>query len=356
MLPGVLPAVFLFVLSLIPAAAAPTEAHRVQLTLDTSEADQVLVILATRSAGKPVEDSQWQILFATEPYKRLKVREKEIAKRFNDPSIILTDDIFKKFVLSDALSARASGLRNALDRWKRADLQAAAESVLQYLPPSAVIHAKVFPVIKPGTNSFVWEPSTNPAIFLYLDPDVSAAKFTNTVAHELHHIGLASAQAEYERRIKPLPERARAVAEWVGAFGEGLAMLAAAGGPDIDPHASSTKAERARWEHDMANFNSDLLAVNTFFLDILGGKFTSQDALEEKGSSFFGLQGPWYTVGYKMAVIVERRYGRDALIQVMLDPRRLLILYNQAAAEENAVGKEELPLWSKEVLKELEVR
>lgn len=356
MSPRVLFALVLLVFSFAPRSVVTTETNRVQLTLDASEAEQVLAILAIRSAGKPIEDTQWQRLFATVPYQRLLVREKEIAKRFNDPSIILTDDAFKKFVLSDALLARASELRDTLDRWERADLQAAAQSVLQYLPPSAVIHAKVFPMIKPGANSFVWEASTNPAIFLYLDPDVSAAKFTNTVAHELHHIGLASAQTAYEERIKSLPERPRTVAEWAGAFGEGLAMLAAAGGPDVDPHAASTQKEHARWEHDMANFNSDLLAVNAFFLDILSGKFANPDALEQKGSSFFGIQGPWYTVGYKMAVMVEKRYGRDALIQTMLDPRRLLVLYNQAAAEQNAAGKEKLPLWSEEVLEKLEVK
>jgi len=34
----------------------------------------------------------------------------------------------------------------------------------------------------------------------------------------------------------------------------------------------------------------------------------------------------------------------------MLDPRRLLVLYNQAAAERNAAGPDELPLWSAETL------
>lgn len=347
---------FLLALAFASTHAVAAEADRVQLVFDTSEADRVLAIVAAHAGGKPIEESQWQALFATEPYKRLKSRQEAIAKRFGDPSIVLTDDGFKTFVLSDTLVEHASDLRNALERWKQTDLQAEAQNVLQYLPPTAVIHAKIYPVIKPGTNSFVWEPTTNPAIFLYLDPNVSAAKFTNTVAHELHHIGLASAQAEYDERIKSLPEKARAAAEWVGAFGEGLAMLAAAGGSDVDPHAASTKEEHARWERDLANFGSDLPEVNAFFLDILAGKFATDSALEEKGGSFFGTQGPWYTVGYRMAVIVERRYGRGALIQTMLDPRRLLLLYNQAVTEQNAASKEKLPLWSEEVIKRLDAK
>jgi len=64
------------------------------------------------------------------------------------------------------------------------------------------------------------------------------------------------------------------------------------------------------------------------------------------------LQGPWYTVGYKMAVMVERRYGRAALIDCMRDPRLLLVRYNAAAQEMNARpgAGELLALWPLEVL------
>jgi hypothetical protein len=103
----------------------------------------------------------------------------------------------------------------------------------------------VCPVIKPNPNSFVWETSSNPAIFLYLNPEISRQKFGNKVAHELHHIGLDSAHPSMPRKL-PLSERRHAVAEWLGAFGEGFAMLAAAGGPDLDPQAaSSPKTKRA---------------------------------------------------------------------------------------------------------------
>jgi hypothetical protein len=335
--------------------AATAAENRVRLTLDTSEADQVLAILALRVSGQPIDDAHWQRLFATEPYQRLKQREAAIAKRFNVPENVLKDDDFKRFVLSEDLLKRGPELRATLAHWKQADLQRAGRQVLHYLPASATIRANVYPVIKPNTNSFVWDAATNPAIFLFLDPQVSEPKFENTVAHELHHIGLVSAQAEYEQRIKSLPERPRAVADAMGAFGEGLAMLAAAGGPDVDPQGTSSPQERARWEHDMANFNRDLQAVNAFFLDVLNGKFASQDAIEEKASSFYGAQGPWYTVGYKMAVMVEKRFGREVLIQTMLDPRRLLVLYNQAAAEQNRSPKAQLPLWSEEVLRQVQV-
>ena len=342
-------------LALLPArvpAASAAGGDRVRLKLDASEADQVLAILDLRAAGKPVERARWEALFATEPYRRLKAREAAIAARFHAPEIVLKDENFEKFVLSDDLLGRAALLRAALDRWKKADLEQAAQRALRYLPASATIRATVYPVIKPNTNSFVWETSTDPAIFLYLDPDVSAPKFENTVAHELHHIGLASALARYEERVQALPERPRAVAETMEAFGEGLAMLAAAGGPDVDPHESSPAPDRERWRRDLANFDRDLATVNSFFIDVLDGKFADRQAIDEKGSSFYGTQGPWYTVGYRMAVIVEKRFGRPALIETMLDPRRLLVLYNRAAAAENARGGKR-PVWSARVLEEV---
>lgn len=324
--------------------------NRVQLSLDTSEADQVLAILALRSRGKPVPDADWQKLFATVPYRRLKQREGAIAEKFHDPSIAFTDDGFKRFVLSDELLGRRAALSSTLDRWRRADLQQAAGRALAYLPPEATIRAKVYPVIKPATNSFVWELSSDPTIFLYLDPEVTREKFENTVSHELHHIGLGSVGPVYDRKITGLPAPAHTAAEWMASFGEGFAMLAAAGGPDADPHAASSPKDRARWEHDMGQFSGNLQAVNQFFLDILNGRLATRDAMEEKGGSFFGVQGPWYTVGYKMSVIVEKRFGRQALIATMLDPRCLLALYNRAAPEQNSAGGPPLPLWADEVL------
>lgn len=343
--------VLCWLLGFAPAASAQTATNeRIQLTLDTSETDQVLAILALRSQGKPIPDSEWQKLFATAPYQRLKQREKAIGEKFHDPSVAFTDDDFKRFVLSDELLPHAAALSSALDRWNKADLRQDAGRVLAYLPADATLHAKVYPVIKPGTNSFVWDLSTDPTIFLYLDPEVSREKFENTVAHELHHIGLGSVGPIYDRKIAALPERAHTAADWMGSFGEGFAMLAAAGGPDVDPHAASSAKEHARWEHDMGQFNDDLRTVNKFFLDVLNGRFASPDALEEKGGSFFGIQGPWYTVGYKMSVMVEKRFGRQALIDTMLDPRCLLVLYNRTAAEQNAAGKPPLPLWSEDIL------
>jgi hypothetical protein len=332
------------------ALPTSTSSDRIQLKLNTDEADAVLAILDKRAAGSAVINSDWQRLFATEPYVRLQKREAAMHRDF-------TDDDFKTFVLSPELATRASALRKTLDTWKHADLTASAHRALDYLPDQAVIKAKVFPEIKPKTNSFVFDTATDPAIFLYLDPEKSAAKFENTVAHELHHIGYSSIASLAEAKQKDLPPNVKPAVDWMGAFGEGFAMLAAAGGPDVDPHAASAAAEHARWDHDLANFNQDLGALQQFFLDVIDGKLSTKDAINEKAYTFFGdAQGPWYTVGYKMAVIVEKRFGRKVLIDRMLDPRELLARYNQAAKEINEGGREKLALWSPELLQKIGLR
>jgi hypothetical protein len=276
---------------------------------------------------------------------RLKKREASLHRDF-------TDDDFRKFVVSEDLARRAPALRRRLDAWAKEDVVAAARRVLPYLPEEAVIRAKVYLVIKPLKNSFVFEVSTDPAIFLYLDPDVTAAKFANTVAHELHHIGYSSVKRGTSG-LESLSSGARKAVEWMGAFGEGFAMLAAAGSPDVHPHAVSPPKERARWDHDMESFNKDLKTLEKFFLGVIDGRLKTEDAINERAYAFFGVQGPWYTVGYKMAVVIEKRQGRARLIECMSDPRQLLATYNRAAAGLNAKEKQHLALWSPQLLSKI---
>ena len=331
----------------LPFGGSLSEAPAVDIRLVTDEADAALSILQMTKAGKPAAESDWQRLFATDGYVRLKKREAELKRSFEDAE-------FKAFVLSSELQAKTAALAETLDRWKRADLNAAASRALAYLPAGTAIRAKVYPVIKPKTNSFVFELQTDPAIFLYLSPDMNAGQFENTVAHELHHIGFAAAciPATESGEFKKKPAEVRTVLEWIGSFGEGVAMLAAAGGPDLHPHAASPAADRERWDKDMVNFNSDLKKVEEFFLDILDGRLKGE-AIREAGFSFFGVQGPWYTVGWKMAVLIEKTFGRAKLIECLCDSAAFLANYNEAAARHGARTGEALVLWSPDLLKRL---
>ncbi len=343
-----IPALLILSASSGSEAVLPAET-RVAVHLNTEEADAVLAILG-RKAGA-VEDALWKQLFASEPYQRLKKREEEIGRRFKAPDLKFTDDDFRRFVLSPELAAQAPELERALREWKKADLQAIAGGILAYLPEDARIKAKVFPVIKPRRNSFVYDLDTDPSVFLYLDPGMTRAEFENTVAHEMHHIGFSSVEPEQKKLVASLPSKVRTAVEWIGGFGEGFAMLAAAGGPGVHPHAASSPETKARWDRDMARFDRDLEDLEKFFMDVIDGRLATQAAIEEKGTSFFGVQGPWYTVGYRMAVTVEKRFGRERLIRCMLDPRLLLRDYNAAVSESDAGGMDRQARWSPGLLK-----
>lgn len=335
----------LIVSLLLTATAFAADDARVRFTLNTSEAEAVLAIVEKRSTGKGVTEADWQRLFASEPYLRLKKREASMHRDF-------TDAEFKDFVLSTDVAKRAPELQRTLDTWKKADLRAIAQRILPYLPADARVNAKVYPVIKPKTNSFVFDTSTDPAVFLYLDPEESQSEFANVVAHESHHIGYSDANKRYDERIKSLPENPRHAADWMGAFGEGLAVLAAAGSADVHPMQDFKPDQRTRWDQDMKFVDQQLIQVNQFFLDVINGGFAQPEVADHVAFTFFGYRGPWYTVGYLMGSMIEKRFGRTVLVECMSDPRRLLAKYNEAAAEKNAAGKEEkLPLWSPEVLK-----
>ncbi len=330
----------------VPIGAARQE-HRLQVRMGTAEAEAVLAILDARARGEDVAYGAWDRLLATEGYRRLKEREAAMQRAF-------TDAEFRAFVLEPQLAERAPALRRTLEAWRGADLDTAAARAFAYLPDGATILATVYPVIKPKPNSFVWDLEDDPAIFLYLNPDLSAAKFENTVAHELHHAGFAGACPPLDTTA-PAPV-ARAL-EWATAFGEGVAVLAAAGGPAVHPHAASPPEERAVWDRDVANVDRDLPRIEAFLLDVAEGRVTDEAETRELGFELIvaeGVpQGPFYTVGWHVASTIERELGRDRLVATLCRPAAFLAAYNQAAAAVNRRGEGPLPLWSERLIEAL---
>lgn len=317
---------------------------RLDVRLVTDEPEAVLAILAKKKSNQPITEDDWSRIFNSEGYTRLKKRELSMERPFEDTE-------FRKFVLSDELAQRAAALEETLAKWKQADVTRSGELALAYLPAAARIRAKIYPVIKPRDNSFVFDVKTDPAIFLYIDPAVNQKKFENTLAHELHHIGYGSGcpTPETSAAIAKLSPNAQAALRWIGGFGEGFAMLAAAGGAPVHPHDVSQPAERARWDADMKNFNADLKKVESFFTGVLEGKITGAE-INKQGFAFFGVQGPWYTVGWRMSSLIEETFGKQKLIDVMCDQRLLLATYNEAATSYNRKAKEPLALWSESVI------
>jgi hypothetical protein len=308
----------------------------------TDEADAALAILEARGAGGVPPSALWQRLLASEGYRRLARRETAIGRP-------MTDSAFAAFLSVDSMARRASVLRATVLSWRSADLSGALARARAYLPAGTPIHATVYLLIKPRANSFVFEADSDPAIMLFVDPAVSRAKLENTLAHELHHLGYTRACPAAEREGAPTPvDRAR---HWMGAFGEGLAMLAAAGGPDIHPHATSSSDERARWDRDLGNLGESFGELEAFFRDVVDGRVTHPDSIQTIAMSFFGVQGPWYTVGWTMARTIEVADGRAALLGVMCRPADLMRRYNEAAARID--HGERLPRWSEPLLAKL---
>lgn len=309
---------------LAPGCSSPAKTSinepRVDLHLDAEEAELALDLAERAARSEPIVDADWEKLEATQGYRRLVLREKSIGREFRQEN-------FRAFVLSEELAAELPALRETLDAWKKADLRHAADRALAYLPRQATIRATVLPVVKPHRNSFVFEPATDPAIFLAVDPALSREQFEDVVAHELHHIGFAS----LPRPASARPPEVERVLPWIGAFGEGFAVLAAAGGPEVHPHEHGSPEDRERWDRDVARFDEDLARIQGFLLDVLDDPDATDEEIRGAGMAFFGEQGPWYTVGWKMSVTVEQRYGRAVLIECMLEPDRLLATYNVAA-------------------------
>lgn len=150
---------WLFLVAIALLAEAPAFAQRVQLKLDTSEADAALVILEKESAHRVQTSADWEALFSTEPHRLLKEHE----AAFHNT---LTDNAFQVLLSSKDTIARTADLRETLRVWRQADLQVLGERVLAYLPEGAQIQASVFPEIPPETV-FSGAPGTSERLFFF---------------------------------------------------------------------------------------------------------------------------------------------------------------------------------------------
>ncbi len=332
--------------------AAPVQSlgsgPRVDVQIVTDQVDAALRILEQYGSGNEVTETEWEALWESTGYRRLAVRQAS----FGDEN---TQQRLKEFLSSADALELLPRLRQAAADWKAMDVAVAAELVAAYTPQGLPLRATVFPVIKQQPNSFVVDLDSDPAVFMYVGEEVTPEQLTNTLAHELHHVGTAGCPdpADHDSRG---PE-VRRVIDWLSAFGEGIAVLAAAGGPDVHPHANSPSNQWVVWERDIANFNHDLARIETFFQGILDGTIPD-DTQRAQLFTFINTdevpQGAFYTVGWKMAALIEREYGREILVAAICDPRQLLSRYNAVVAEYPRDEGAGLARWSPGFLRALE--
>jgi len=333
------------VLVAVLAFAGAGQAHdSLDVQLVTDEADSVVALASRVAQGRSVSSSDLERLNHTNGFRHLQERE----SRYGG---VLNDSALREFVIG--LSGRIDAYRAELRELEKIDVNAAATRASAYLPKGTELRARMYLEVKPRANSFVFNGVDSvPSIFLAVQPGRTRAQAMNTLTHELHHIGVASAcrnaKSVDSARISP---PVATLLEYLSAFGEGRAMLAAAGGPDIHPHAADEDSVRLRWDRDVRRAPEDITELSSFAQGVLDGRIATADSVTKRGDSYFGVQGPWYTVGWLMASTVERVLGRPALIATTCDPVALLVTYNEAVAR--AAAHEALPRWADSLLANL---
>lgn len=328
-----------------PAAGAAQPAASGVL-FDAGEAEAALDIVAARAAGRPVSEAQFERLFATEGFRKLEACERERKRPFDRAE-------FRTFLQAPETVARLADLRRTLDAWKALGTDSARRRAAAYLPPGTTIDARVYPVVKPRTNSFVYFDGERPVIFDYLDPAKSVAQFENGLAHDLLHFGMdAACDFSKDAWFAALPEASRNAVVDVRRLEEGLAVIAAAGGPDVHPSATTSAADRGRWDRDAAQVKENAATLAAFISGVADGRISGEER-SETAMRYYPNQGLWYTVGYAVASTIERAYGRERTVAAFCDPRGLLPTYEAAAAK---LGDPALPHWPADLVARLSRR
>jgi len=318
----------------------------VSLNLITDEVEILIDILKRKDNNKPIKKVQWDELFNSNGFKILTVREKEMNQGIDKFE-------FKDFVMNKIASDRYISYKKSLEKLKSMNLDDIINRTRDYLPDNTRLDTDIVPVIKPQKNSFIHRINDKLILFLYLEPDISKEKLENKLIHELHHIGLdyVYQNSDYSCLSKP----AQKVIEWTNAFGEGFAMLAAAKGLENHPNKFD-KDLKSKWDENMGNFNKDFHKIQNFLLAILEGHFADDQKLYNRGFQLMTNndgQGSWYTVGYQIAVIIEREAGREVLIECMKDLTKIYFQYNNLVEIYNKKRNEDLPKWNDKILTSL---
>lgn len=322
--------------------ATVSQAGPLHLKVEVGQAQAVLALADTSMRGGHIGADDWQRLETSPAYVRWTERQRGIGFPVDKAA-------FRNFVQSTDLRDQLEPLRAKVGEWSALDPSTAGTLAAAYLPAGTQLRATVYPLIKASKNTFVYDLQGDPAIFFSIDTSETAPAFTNTLAHELHHVGVATACAGDEEVTAG--GRSEAVLKWLSAFSEGRAMLAAAGGPDSHPHATSPADAIGQWERDLGKAAGDAPGLEAFFAALMDESL-GEDAATRRGMAFINdkerPQGPFYTVGWLMAATVEQEFGRDRLVAGTCAPERLLLDYDDALRQRELRGIDvtRLPRWS----------
>jgi hypothetical protein len=224
-------------------------------------------------------------------------------------------------------------LKKDLENLKTIDFnRQSIQMAKKYLPEEAVLETDFYFVLFGHSTAFSVG-KENGFDFLQLpkkaDGSIDIGELTTTFAHELHHTGFGYVMKKNMKDVK----------------NEGnillLGILVAEGMPTyfIDQpwkHLEEYKTRTnslyhevaADWERHSQRLEELYKAAEKDILSNLEGKIAQKELMEKWMS---GYKGAGYVLGADMIGVIDKYLGQKAALDLALDYRRLLIVYNQAA-------------------------
>jgi len=232
-------------------------------------------------------------------------------------------------------------LNKDLEKLKTIDFQQeSVQMAKKYLPAGAVLEADFYFVLFGHSTAFSVG-KENGFDFLQLpkqaDGTIDIQELTTTFAHELHHTGFDYVM---KKNMKDVKNQENILL---------LGILAAEGMPTyfIDQpwkHLAEYKTRQNSLYHEVAaDWESHSKRLNDLYKEAekdirsnFEGKLKQKELM---GKWMSGYKGAGYVLGADMIGVIDKYLGREAALDLALDYRRLLIVYNQAARKAAMKGE-----------------
>jgi Putative zinc dependent peptidase (DUF5700) len=211
-------------------------------------------------------------------------------------------------------------------------LDQVAPLALQNLPETVDLAPRLYLVMGGRAGAA----ALDDGIYVDLLSDVWRSKGQNTpmtprevvefFAHEAHHAGYGEILDRRKQRLHLAGGQQQAWSFLTALMMEGSATLL------VNAHGRWTELEQQHHiQPDLARLPRLLSEAQSLFRRILSGKIGDQE-YETAISDFFG-EG-YHATGARLLYVIGEARGRSGILQVMKDPRSLLTIYNQCAAQE----------------------
>jgi len=246
-------------------------------------------------------------------------------------------------------------LRADLKRLKGAKLrEAALDLARKYLPEEADISNRFYVVLFGASSAFsVGEENGYDLLQLPKGPDgqLDLQNIVETFAHEMHHSGFLNCTDQHMSEVKNkerimLPGILAAEGmptHFINRVKENLHLLKSS------PNEISRQLA-SQWEENLSRLPELYQEAEKDIELNMKGEIGQKEIFEKWVS---GLQGAAYVLGSDMFSVIERYLGLEEAKNVARDYRLLLSVYNAAAEKARAAG-ENLFMFDKEQVRELE--